>query len=267
MRNLFKGFIIGIGKIIPGVSGALLAILLGVYDKGIFYLNNFKYNWKESVKYLFPLGLGIILSIILFSKIISYLLVKYYFITMLFFVGLIIGTIPSVKGEVLKKDYYLVFISFFLFLILTFLNTNGDYVLKNNCFDIVIFFMSGIFEAIGTVIPGISSTALLMSMGTYKIIVTCIGNITNIYLFMNSLKIIVPFGIGTIIGIIIIIKVVDYLFKKYYYKVYAIIFGLLIATIAMTTISAFKYGTSIMQLLLGIILMFGGIFISSIFDK
>ena len=74
MMNIIKGFIIGIGKIIPGVSGAILAISIGVYDKSIYYLNNFKNNKRESIKYLFPLGLGIIISIVSFSKIINYLL-------------------------------------------------------------------------------------------------------------------------------------------------------------------------------------------------
>ena len=66
MLNLLKGFIIGIGKIIPGVSGSVLAITLGVYDKSVEYINNFKSNKKESLKYLLPLGIGIIISIIIF---------------------------------------------------------------------------------------------------------------------------------------------------------------------------------------------------------
>lgn len=76
MLNLLKGFIIGIGKIIPGVSGSILAITLGVYDKSVEYINNFKHTKKESLKYLLPLGIGIIISIIIFSKIITILLDK-----------------------------------------------------------------------------------------------------------------------------------------------------------------------------------------------
>ena len=71
MKNFFKGFIIGIGKIIPGVSGAILAISLGVYDKALECISNFKSTKKESIKFLFPIGIGVLLSIIFFSKIIS----------------------------------------------------------------------------------------------------------------------------------------------------------------------------------------------------
>ena len=70
MINFIKGLIIGIGKIIPGVSGAILAILLRVYDESLYYLSSFKNNIKEAFKYLTPLGVGIILSIIIFSKIV-----------------------------------------------------------------------------------------------------------------------------------------------------------------------------------------------------
>ena len=55
MINFIKGFIIGIGKIIPGVSGAMLATIMGVYDKSIFYICNFKNNIKTAIKYLFPI--------------------------------------------------------------------------------------------------------------------------------------------------------------------------------------------------------------------
>ena len=88
MLNFFKGFIIGIGKIIPGVSGAMLAAIMGVYDKALYYICNFRKNIKESIKYLSPIAVGILLSIILFSKVISICLDKYYVITMFFFIGL-----------------------------------------------------------------------------------------------------------------------------------------------------------------------------------
>lgn len=267
MINILKGFIIGIGKIIPGVSGAILAISMGVYDKSIYYINNFKDNKKDSIKYLLPLSIGIIISIIFFSKIISYLLDKYYIITMLLFVGLIIGTIPSITKEINKKDYYLTIISFIIFLSLSLLGANNNYILKENITDKIVFLLSGVLEAIGTVVPGVSSTALLMTIGTYKIIISSISNITNISNIVINLKIIVPFIIGTIIGLLIVVKIIDYLFKKYHNKVYSIILGLLLSTIVVMMIDTFKYQTSILNIFIGIILMIIGIFISNIFEK
>ena len=124
MINFIKGFVIGIGKIVPGVSGAMLAISLGVYDKAIYYICNFKNDIKNGFKYLFPLGVGIIISIVLFSKVISLCLNKYYVITMLFFIGLIIGGIPDVLNKVNKNNYYISIISCIVFTGITIFNVN-----------------------------------------------------------------------------------------------------------------------------------------------
>ncbi len=260
MINFVKGFIIGIGKIIPGVSGAMLATIMGVYDKSIFYICNFKSNIKEGIRYLFPIGVGIVLSIILFSKIISMCLNKYYSITMLFFVGLIIGGFPFVINKVKKRDYFISVVSFSLFFLISVFNINNSYVLRNNFIDTVIYFFSGGIEAIGTIVPGVSGTALLMIVGTYDSIVYSIGNLTNF-------KIIFPFIIGIILFILLFVKLVDYLFRKYNDKMYAFILGVLVSSTVLLVIQVFKDKVIFLDVLIGIVFMFIGIFISSLFKE
>ena len=234
MINFIKGFIIGIGKIIPGVSGAMLATIMGVYDKSIFYICNFKNNIKAAIKYLFPIGIGVIVSIILFSKIISLCLDKYYVITMLFFIGLIIGGFSFIVNKVNKSDYYISIISFVIFFLIVILNINNSYVIKNNFFDFIMFFVSGIFEAI--------------------------GSITNI-------RIIIPFVIGVIVTVILLVKVVDYLFRKHNNKMYAFILGMFISSVVLLIIQIFKTKVYISDLIIGIIFMICGIVISNVFDE
>lgn len=267
MKNFFKGFIIGIGKIIPGVSGAVLAILLGVYDKSISYISTFHKNKKESIKYLLPLGIGIILSIITFSKIITFALNKYYFFTMLLFIGLIIGGIPPIINKTEKKDNYLIIISFIIFFLIAITSINNTYIIKNNIIDIIIFFTSGLLEAIGTVVPGISSAALLMIVGTYDIIISSISNITNISIITSNLKIIIPFAIGLVIGIITMVKTIDYLFKKYHNKVYSFVLGVLLSSIVLLIIRSFKDSINLIELVIGIISLIIGITLSSILEE
>lgn len=260
MKNFLKGFVIGIGKIIPGVSGAMLAISMGVYDKSLHYISNFNKCKKESIKYLFPICLGIILSIVFFSKIISLSLNRFYLITMLFFIGLIIGGIPSVNSKVKKNNYYITVMSFVFFFLLSITNIDNIYVIRGNLFDFVIFFFSGIVEAIGTVVPGISSTALLMVMGTYNNVVTAIGN-------FNNFRILIPFSIGFCIGLIIIVRLVNYLFNKYEDKVYAFVFGLLLSSVVILIVQAFKYSFENIHLIVGLLFMIIGIFISNLMEE
>lgn len=260
MKNFIKGFIVGIGKIIPGVSGALLAISMGIYDKSIEYICNFKNNKKESIKYLFPIGIGIILSIICFSKIISFCLDKFYIVTMLFFVGLIIGGVPSVARNIQKKDYTIVMISFIFFFLISIGNSSNIYVVTNKFIDYFMFFLSGVIEAIGTVVPGISSTALLMIVGTYNDVINAIGN-------LNNFRILIPFGIGLLFGLILIVKIIYILLSKCENKVYAFSLGILLSSIILLIIKTFRYRVDIIYLIIGIISMIVGIFIGNLMDK
>ena len=96
MKNIliliFKGMIIGVGQIIPGVSGGMLAISLGLYEKGVDAISNIFSDLKDNVKFLCSVGFGVVISVIIFSKIIKYLLINFYLHTMLLFIGLIFGT-------------------------------------------------------------------------------------------------------------------------------------------------------------------------------
>ena len=90
--NLFlKGFIIGIAKIIPGVSGAMIAVTFGIYDRLINAITNFFDDKKENFKFLLIVGSGIFLSIVSCSSIIRYFILNYYLIVMMLFIGLVVG--------------------------------------------------------------------------------------------------------------------------------------------------------------------------------
>ena len=260
MKNFFKGFIVGIGKIIPGVSGAMLAISMGIYDKALNYICSFNSNKKESIKYLFPIGLGIILSIIFFSRIISLFLDRFYLITMLFFVGLIIGGVPMIVCRVKKKDYYISIISFIIFFLISIFNIDNVYVNSGGIIDFFVFFLSGVVEAIGTVVPGISSTALLMIMGTYSSVINAIGS-------FNDINILIPFCFGLGLGIVVVVKIINWLFKKSENKVYAFVLGVLLSSIVLLMIQSFRNGSNMIELIIGIVFMMFGILIAGMLKE
>ena len=100
-----KGFIIGIAKIIPGVSGAVLAISMGLYDKAINAITEFFSNSKKNIAFLLPIAIGVIIAMIIGSSIVISSLTNHYLATMLFFIGLIGGSIPVIyrKTDKTKK--------------------------------------------------------------------------------------------------------------------------------------------------------------------
>ena len=97
---VIKGFIMGIANIIPGVSGGTLAIILGIYENFIGAISHFFSNFKENIKFLIPLVIGMLLSIVTMSSVIDYSYKNFPIPTTLFFVGLVIGGIPLLYGKV-----------------------------------------------------------------------------------------------------------------------------------------------------------------------
>ena len=107
INQLIKGVIIGIAKIIPGLSGAVLMISFNLYDRAIEAITHFFENPKKNFVFLLNLGLGIILGIILFSKVIYYCITNYYLYTTSLFLGLIFGGIPVIYKKVSYQKKYI----------------------------------------------------------------------------------------------------------------------------------------------------------------
>ena len=208
-----KGMIVGIGKIIPGVSGSMLAISMGLYDKLIYIINNFFKNFKQNFKFIFTIGSGVLVSIVFFSRLIISCLEKYYIITMFLFIGLILGSFGEIKNNIKKRNNLIIFIIITITVLLELISIKKQTNILDN-YPIIYFFISGIIDAIATVVPGISGTALLMMFGSYDKIISAFSSIMSVNLF-NNLTIILPFGIGLIIGVYLTTKIIGYLFEKH----------------------------------------------------
>lgn len=266
MRLILKGFIIGIGKIIPGVSGAMLAITLGVYDKAILAITDFTSDKKKNFKLLLLLGIGIISSIIVFSKIINYFYNNHYIPTMLFFMGLIIGGIPGLinKTSYNYKNIIITSVSFLIVTILSFSFINNTYMLKGNFVDYIILFIGGITEAFSSIVPGISGTALFMVMGIYNIVIEMLANLTNVFYVIDNFLLIVFFIIGLLLGVILISILVKWLFSKYSSKTYSAILGFCLSNVVILFLKIITYSPSLFGYLIGIPLSLIGFFIGKL---
>src|SRR5690554_4311013 len=107
-KNLYRGFIIGLANLIPGVSGGTMAVVLGVYEQLIEAISGFfSRDWKDHLGFLVPLGAGIGLALLSFSRLIDFLLQNYYQPTQFFFIGLIIGTIPILVKQAEPRNNFL----------------------------------------------------------------------------------------------------------------------------------------------------------------
>lgn len=238
---LIKGFVIGIAFIIPGVSGGTLAIYLGVYDKLLHAIGHVFKEFKQSVRFLLPLFIGIGLSIVALAKLLGILIEWNSYITLMFFIGLIIGGVPSILKKVgkdkIKLSGVLSFVFAFSLVIILIVSekisgTTGISTFQINFANFMLLVLLGMVASITMIVPGISGSAMLVTLGFYTAIVTnVIGNIFDFTNITYHLFVIIPFGLGALIGIILFSKVIEFFLHKYPKETYLAITGFVIASV------------------------------------
>ena len=226
MLNFLKGIVVGIGGIAPGLSGSVLLVILGLYQKTITAIGTLFKDFKKNVIFLFPLFLGFGVGVIIFSKIVDFLLGNFEMYTRFTFLGLVLGTIPlfykEVKKEGFNKKYYLVMlvsacIGFSLF----FFNKGLFPEITNP--NILQSVLLGIAVAGSSIIPGVDSAVILSSLGLYELYVESIANF--------NLSVLIPAGVGLVIGVLIISFLINKLISKFYTATFSVIFGLFLSII------------------------------------
>jgi len=262
--NFVKGVIIGIAKIIPGLSGAVLMMSFNLYDKALLAITNFFDDVRKNILFLLELGSGIIVGIVFFSRVLSFFLNYYYLYTCCIFVGLILGGMPSVfhNFSINRKNIFFMVCSFLSIFLLSILHVNTVYHMKGNFVDYVVFFSSGILEAIGTVLPGVSSTVLLLLVGIYPYYISVIGNIFSVSSFMDNFSFLFPFLSGMFCGIVVISLCVSYLFRYYKDETFSIIFGFSLASIFLFVSNVILSISNIYSLIFGLFFLVVGFLIT-----
>lgn len=242
IKLFLKGLIIGCASILPGISGGTMALTLGIYEKLIEIAGNIFKNFKKNVLFLLPIAVGALAGIFLLSTFINVGLEKYPEITTLFFVGLMIGGIPSLLTKVKKssfnfKNITISLISFavvILFILTKEVSNEVSFASMNLTGYITLIFI-GMLASATLVIPGISGSLVLMLIGYYKPIVNTISSLAKLNNIGSNLLILIPFAIGIVAGIVIISRIIGYLLKKYptptYYAIYGIIFASIVGVL------------------------------------
>ena len=265
---VLKGFVLGIANIIPGVSGGTLAITLGIYERMIEAISHFFSNFKDNLKFVMFLGIGILISLGLFSNVIGFCLDNYQFATILFFIGIILGGMPilfkNVKGTKNVGNILVFAIAFLIVMLMTFMSA-GDKTISLDTLSvgkIISLFFSGMIASASMLLPGISGSFVLMLIGYYYPIVNAIRSLTKFENIFHNLVILGFAGIGILLGIILAAKLIEYLLDKYEVPTYYGIIGFVIASIISIFITAVSSLVSFAEIIIGIVLMIVGMFIA-----
>ena len=265
----------GVANIIPGVSGGTMAVSMGIYDKMIHAATHLFSEFKKSMQILIPIVIGMALGIVALARIIEYMFDKVPFQTNLLFIGLIVGGLPAitgkVKGKTIRLSHILAFLLFFalvagLALLGEQEGTAAD--LSFSAVNVVKIFGVGIVASATMVIPGVSGSMMLMLMGYYNPVLSEINEfIDNLISFhvpglLEGCKVLVPFGLGVVVGIFAIAKAIEIIFEKFPEIAYWAIIGLIVASpVAIFLMNSF--GTiTLLTVITGIAALAAGVIIS-----
>ena len=217
LRFVIAGFFVGLAELLPGISGSTVAIAFKVYEKFILFLSNlkisnFSFNFKKLNQVFFldliiPFFIAMAISVIFASKFILFLYSEYTN-GFLIFLSILMCSISFLIAFRLKNEFKLNmnWIIYFLAgaIFAALLNTIS---LVSNNPSFIVFVLVGFVAFSFFLLPGISGSAILLSIGVYEII---IGSIANI-----QLEIFMPFAIGCLISLLLMSKIINYLLSKY----------------------------------------------------
>ncbi|MFA5006003.1 MAG: DUF368 domain-containing protein [Candidatus Izemoplasmatales bacterium] len=241
---LVKGFIIGFSFTIPGCSGGTFAVYLGVFDKMVHALGNLFRDFRRNFAYLLPLGIGLVLGIVLFAKLMALALRFDSFVTIMFFIGMTLGGVPSlfrnnVSGKTVTTSGRVSFVASILFIVAmaAFQVASGqssvDYFDLSSFPTYPLLFGLGFISAMTMITPGISGSALLLILGYYTAIVSNVaGNLTDPAALGYNVSVMVPFAVGALVGVVLMSRLLESLLKRFPVQSYLAIVGFVIASAA-----------------------------------
>ncbi len=243
VKNILKGIVIGLANIIPGVSGGTMMVSMGIYDKLIHCITHLFSEFKKSLQFLIPIFIGIGVAVVVVPFGIEFLFANYPFQANLLFIGLIIGGLPAVwkkvKGSSVCVGHIIACILFFALVAGLALvgETEGEAAdLSFSLISVIKLFGVGIVASATMVIPGVSGSMMLLLLGYYHPVLETITNFIKAVLafdingILAGMGVLIPFGIGVVVGIFAIAKLIEIIFVKFPLYAYWAIIGLIISS-------------------------------------
>lgn len=236
--RLLKGTLVGIGAILPGLSGGVLAVIFGLYEPLLKFLADLRKDFIKNVLFFIPVFIGVAFGIFLFAIVVEKAFGKYAAIFVCLFIGFVIGTFPSLyktagkQGRSTKDMVILILSALAIFTLMIV----GEQQLVNVTPDIPVWLGSGALIGLGIIVPGMSPSNFLIYFGLYDKMAAGINNF--------DMAVIIPLTAGVIVCVLLFAKLASFLFRKYYAGMYHFILGMVagssIAIFPVIVFPAFK---------------------------
>ena len=255
--RILQGALIGLGAVLPGISGGVLSVIFGIYKPIMELLSNPFANFKTHVPKLIPVFIGGVIGFLGVANLLSFFLEKYPDPSVCLFIGLIVGMLPSLfreageQGRSTGSWISLLVCMCAIFLILFGLKLTSVEVTPNFFW----YLFCGFCLALSVIAPGMSFSTLLMPLGLYTPFVEGLGHL--------DLSVLLPGGLGGLVTIICLAKAVDALFTRFYSCAFHAIIGIVIAA----TLVIIPFGSFATALVPNLVCMAAGVVIALALDQ
>ena len=226
MKRFLKGIVVVIGGVAPGLSGSVLLIIFGLYRATLDALGSIFRSFKKNILFLLPLVAGMFTGVLLFSKLIHFLLNQYEMQTRFCFLGLILGTVPMIWQEVRKEGFRR---RYYPVILVSAIAGTLLFTLNPNLFPQVTAptllhkLLLGVAVAATVIIPGVDPAVFLSTLGLYELYVAALAEL--------ELAVLLPMILGLAVGAVAISFVMSTLFRRFYTASYSVIFGIFLSMI------------------------------------
>lgn len=259
IKHTISGLIIGSSMLVPGVSGGTMAIILGIYDSLINAVSTIFKRFTYNFLFILQVAVGGIAGILLFSHMILGLIEKFKYPMMYLFMGAMLGSIPSLyrKGKIKKfNPLYLIWVIIggVLVYAMNFLPKNKFTTIPTNFQGYVMLFLCGAVIAIALILPGISTSHILLVMGMYESVWSAVSDLNFLYLF--------PIFLGVLAGVLLTTKILDSAMRRFPSQTHLLIIGFVLASLV-DIFPGIPSNYSIVACIAGLIFGTGGIYLIS----
>ncbi len=272
LNQILRGVVIGVANIIPGVSGGTMMVSMGIYDTLIHCITHLFSEFKKSIKTLLPYGIGMVVGIVALASLLTFLFENYPLPTSTTFIGLILGGLGPIVAKVDRKKInwvcVLVFVVFFAGIIVMALT--GDVAnpdsLQMNVGQFLLLIVMGCVAAATMIIPGVSGSMVLMLLGYYTPVLNAVSNLKDAVFALDFAGMVtpvltlLPFGIGVVLGIFGVAKLIEWLLNRFPNPTYCAVLGLVLSSPVaillrtdLTGVNALMIIISIVTLVLGFV--------------
>lgn len=225
--RLLKGILVGIGFITPGLSGGVLAVVFGLYERLMRWLGNLKENFLKNLLFFLPVGIGGVIGVVAFSAAVDWAFENYRVQAIWLFIGFIVGTFPSLlktAGKEGRKSWHWLLLALAavgMFFLMRWMETIRSMEVAPSFFS---WLLSGALIGLGVVVPGMSPSNFLIYLGLYEKMTAGISRL--------DLGVMIPLALGGLVCVLLFAKLVSWLFKKAYAFMYHLILGVVVGSTA-----------------------------------